>query len=448
MAPKRSVKQTTSSTPAEEPPAKKVATVLKKNGVSQSSFKKVVEVFSHGLASSLPEETRAMLLAGLPYSLCVASDERQELQELTVSMIGDVVSKVFTGLQARLDAENEKLASVESTKAQLETAVTEAEAHLISAKTSESQAEESLGTASEATILAHAELATRQDEQRLGDASLHAAKSDKDVLEAALTGVFEKLKVGEWEEPTQAKEYFEALAPLMQKVAMDESLKSATQSTLLKKPSSRGSFDSTVIDELDKCFQAKIVEVAAILSAGKPQSEARAASVAEATASVAVAEEAQRHASEALLSAKSAHKEAIASLKAVKANLADFQPQYAKASELRDEEQAKLQYFVDVNLNAFEELRQRPSAKKLAAEAKAKAAAEAERQAAAEAEAKAAAEAEAEAAAEAAKVDPEPSEEDVKMEEVQSASDNVTIAITEKLIDIDVPKAMICEAGA
>ncbi|CAE7437417.1 unnamed protein product [Symbiodinium microadriaticum] len=82
MAPKRKA----AGKPAEEPLAKQNATILKKLGVSQRSFNKVMEALTHPLAE-IPEACQHMLLAGLAHSLCVPVDERHEVQNQVVTMI-------------------------------------------------------------------------------------------------------------------------------------------------------------------------------------------------------------------------------------------------------------------------------------------------------------------------------------------------------------------------
>eukprot|EP00933_Yihiella_yeosuensis_P066774 TRINITY_DN7122_c0_g1_i2.p1 TRINITY_DN7122_c0_g1~~TRINITY_DN7122_c0_g1_i2.p1 ORF type:complete len:501 (+),score=231.17 TRINITY_DN7122_c0_g1_i2:70-1503(+) len=475
MAPKRNVKRAAGAAVAEEPPLKKLHTsvtaALKKYGVTQATYRQIEEILTHPTAvATIPEASRAMLIAGLPHSLCVASDDRQEHQEIIVTMLGEVVTKVLEGLQAALDAENEKVSGVETSKAGLEEKVTSTEAALEDAKKAVTDCEAELSSSSEAAVSAKAELAKCQEEQQLGDASLVTAKSEKEVLESAYKGCFDKLKVGGWEAIEEAQTLFQELLPFMKTIAMDESLKTATESTLMKKPESRGSFDSTCIDELDKCFQVKIAELEGILATGQPASEARATAVTNASAALQAAEAAQETASEKLLAAKATQKDTAAELKTAKAAVVDYQPEYQKATEIRDQEQQKLQLFVEVNMGTFEQLKSRISARKQreikAAEAAAAAAAAAE---VAEAEAKAAAEAaaaeaEAKAAAEAAEAAEakapaeEEKTEDAPMEQVEAAAEIVEqpskveaaaeiVEQPSKVEAVDVPMANAADVG-
>jgi len=391
MAPSRNTKRAASTGPAGEPlpkkaavdeMTKKAAPILKRHGVTQASYKQVAEALMHPMASYLPEACRNMLLAGLPQSLCVPSDLRQEFQNQAVSMMGEVVCKIVEKLQETLDEENTNVAGTESSKAELDDKVNSAESALKDAQASVSERDADLQASSEAVLTAKASLVKREEEQKTGDVELVVTQASKKEIDETLAGVFQILKAGTWEDAEQAKHHFQAMAPLAGKLAIDESLKTAMQSVLLKKPDQRGPFDTTVIDELDKCFQAKIDELTQILDNGKPASEVRAAAVAEAKAALEAAESKQKECSSNLLAAKEAQKEALANLNVAQAAIADFVPAFKAATELRDEKQLELQTFVDVTQTAFNQMKERLSAKKLKELAAAEAAAKAEAEAA------------------------------------------------------------------
>lgn len=395
MAPSRNNKRAASTAPAGSPTkkaavdemTKKAAPILKKHGLTQAAYKQVAEALSHPMASYLPEECRKMLLAGLPQSLCVPSDLRQEFQNLAVTMMGEVICKAVENMQKVLDEENAKVAGTESSKVQLDEVVNSEQAALKDAQAAVSDRDADLQTSSEAVLAAKANFAKREEEQKTGDEDILANQASKDELDAAVAGVFQTLKDGAWEDLEQAKQQFEAMAPLAGKLAIDESLKTAMQSVLLKKPEQRGPFDTTVIEELDKCFQAKIGELTQILDAAKPASEARAAAVAEAKAALDAAESNQKECTNNLLAAKEAHKEAKEKLKSAQTAVTDFEPSFKAATELRDEKLQELQMFVDTNQSTFDQMKDRLSAKKLKEIAAAEAAAKAEADAAAAAKA-------------------------------------------------------------
>lgn len=368
---------------------------MKKHGVTQASHKQMQEVLSHPLASFLPEQCRKMLLAALPHSLCVASDLRQEMQNMAVTMLDEVIANMAEKLQAAVESEATAVKGSEDQKVELDETVAAAEKTLEEAQAAASEQDFKLQESSEAVLKAKTDWAKREEEQKAGDAELVIAQSSKDEVEAAVAGDFQILKSGECD-LEEAKERLKSLEPMMGKLAMDQSLQSAVPSVLLKKPADRGAFDGTVLDELDKCFGMKIADLTKILESAKPESEARAARVAEAKAALEAAEMQQKECSNGVLAAKETQKQAAAGLKVAKAAVADYQPTFEAATQRRDEKREELQNFVNANVDGFTRLKDRLSAKKLKELAAAEAAkAEAEAEAAA---AKAAEEAAAQAA--------------------------------------------------
>jgi len=347
-----------------------------------------------------------MLLAVLPHSLCVPSDERQEFQETTVNMMSQLMSQILATMQASLDAENEKVVGSEAKKAELEEKIQAAEAALNEAQSVTAAHQTELNAACGATQAAHAELTKAKEAQKAGDEAQNSAQTDKDALDAAVAGEFAKLKSGTVGDMAPETLY-ENLEPLMLKLDLDASLRSATKPALLKAPEGRGLFDGKVVEELENSFTAKIEELSSVIANGLPASEIRAAVVTQAEGKVAEAEAVQKAAADVLATARAAQKEAQATVKAAKASLTEYKPEYKKATEARDQQQEQVQTFMDVNVSSFNMLAAKISAKKKKAMAAATAAAEAEaaaKVAAAEAEvvAKAAAEAEAAAKAETA----------------------------------------------
>jgi len=412
MAPKKAVastKRAAETAPAEEPPSKRLAAVLKKHSVAQSLYKHIVEIVEHPLAEHVSQDSREMLLAMVPHSLCVPSDERQEFQEASVKMMSQLMSQILAAMQTSLDAENERVAGIEAKKEQLEEKIQACEAAFNEAhRVTAAQQAEFDGTCA-ATHKAYAELAKAKEVLKAAEAAQALAQADKAALEAAVVGDFEKLKSG-LAEGTSPEQLYQNLEPLMLKLDLDTSLRSAMKPALLKTPDQRGFFDGKVVEELEKAFAAKIEELTNVVANGQSATAAHAAMVTESEGKVAQAEAVQKAASDTLASAKDAQKVAQGDLKASKAILSEFMPDYKKSTESCSHQQDQLQTFMDVNVASFNILENKISAKKkreiaaAAAEAKAatKAAAEAEAAALAAAEAQAAAKAAAEAEAEAA----------------------------------------------
>jgi len=337
----------------------------------------------------------------LPHSICVPCDERQDFQVHAVDMLDKVIRQIFESMQGSLAVENEKVVNADNAKADFEAKVQAADSALKAAQALYGDREAELNDATEKTSAAQAEVTKAKGEQAAGEASLTTARETKEALEVGCAGVFAKLKDGEWEEG-QVGELFDSFEPLLAKLQLDASLTTATRPTLLKKPDKRGMFDGKVVEELEKSFAKAIEELNTTIANGQPNSDAWAAAVAAAKASLEAAEGVEKAAFVGLNHAKASQKEAAAALKAAKSAVSDYKPEYKKITELRDFQQNQIQSFVDVHMAAFESLKDKISAKKkkeiAAAEAEAKAAAEAVRKAA-EAEAAAAAKAAEEQAA-------------------------------------------------
>jgi len=383
-----------------------LATSLKKHSVTQAAYKQVADVLEHPVAKGLlSEENREMLMAMLPHSICVPCDERQDFQVNAVEMLDKVIRQIFESMQGTLAVEIEKVANADNAKSDFEAKVQAADSALKAAQAVAGDREAELKDATEKTSAAQAEVTKAKGEQAAGEASLTTARETKEALEVGCAGVFAKLKDGEWEEEGQVNELFASFEPLLAKLQLDASLTTATRPTLLKKPDKRGMFDGKVVEELDKSFAKLIEELNTTIANGQPNSDAWAAAVAGAEASLEATEGVEKTAFVAVSHAKASQKEAAAALKAAKSAMSDYKPEYKKITELRDSQQNQIQSFVDAQMAAFESLKEKISAKKkkeiAAAEAEAKAAAEAARKAV-EAEAAAAAKAAKEEAAAAA----------------------------------------------
>ncbi|CAE7216099.1 unnamed protein product [Symbiodinium microadriaticum] len=113
----------------------------------------------------------------------------------------------------------------------------------------------------------------------------------------------------------------------------------------------------TVIDELDKCFEAKVQELAHFLESEKGQREAKAAHAAEDAAARDAAELQQQDCSNRLLEAKQAQKEAAAALKEAEAAVENFEPTLKAATAVRDANQQELQIFLDGAVACFHQLK-------------------------------------------------------------------------------------------
>jgi hypothetical protein len=267
-------------------------------------------------------------------------------------------------MQKALDDENAKVAGAEASKAELLEKLQVTQKTLQDSQSTLAEREQELQKASDVMVKAKAELAKHEEEQKAGDVAFVAAQSDREALESGMDGSFHKLKAGDFEEG-QAQEHYETLLPCMAKLNLDASLIGAAKSVLLKSASARGAFDGTVLEELDRSFQAKIADISATLANEQPAAEARAKAVLDSKSALEDVDAKLKECSGNLVAAKEAQKEAAAAVKSATAAVDDYQPQFKAATELRDEKKQELEAFTQTTMCSFTQLKDRLSAKRL-----------------------------------------------------------------------------------
>lgn len=122
----------------EEPAAKKIADHLRAHGVSKSMHSAVSEIFEHPCCD-LPDPVKKMLLAALPWSVCIAADQRSAAQQNCVRMTEEVADQILAKLRAA--AEEEAKQDV----APWQAAIQESERVLADAQEAEKASERRLG---------------------------------------------------------------------------------------------------------------------------------------------------------------------------------------------------------------------------------------------------------------------------------------------------------------
>merc|ERR1719433_725119 len=138
--------------------------VVKEQGIDKATYTAVTTVVDHPLAGELNEDVRKMLQAMVPWSLCVAADERVGVQAAAVRMLGEVVEDIQAKLQAAVDAERAGASAAETERAKLEASVERAEAALADKKTGVSKCEDAEKQAKEQRAAKERALADTQAE--------------------------------------------------------------------------------------------------------------------------------------------------------------------------------------------------------------------------------------------------------------------------------------------
>lgn len=367
MAPKRGTKR--AAPVVEDTPAKRLATTLTSCGTSPASYKAFCEAIEHPL-NEINDECRAMLLAILPSSLCVASDERHEFQQSAVEMYAELLKTLEEKLETELALEKDKVAGHETSKGGLEGALQEATEALAAAQSTTADKLAVLTTATEALAAAKSALTKRQSEQKKGDAGIIKVQKEKGVLEALREGPVKTLLDGEVEAAQATKLYKKEIIPILAQLDVPDSMKQALPTCLAKKPDVRGPFDKIVQDSFVQCFSTKLENLQAQIDSASAQAEERAAAVTAATEAVAAAEGVLAQAQEKLTEAQEAEKKAEEQQQTALQRLEEYDPEYKAATQLRDDKEAYLSTFQSIVLPTFLKLKDRTTLKAEEPEAK------------------------------------------------------------------------------
>merc|ERR1719401_1694535 len=86
---------------------------LRKQGIAKSKYNALVNAINHPLAEGFTEECRTMLITSLPLSICVPVDERHEIQQEVVEMLGTLITGVAGKLHEEVERETKASTEVE-----------------------------------------------------------------------------------------------------------------------------------------------------------------------------------------------------------------------------------------------------------------------------------------------------------------------------------------------
>ncbi|CAE8637720.1 unnamed protein product [Polarella glacialis] len=339
--------------PAAASAASTSAAKKRNTGVSKklSSVAKVLKS-----APAFPKSVLAMLGQNLGLSLGPCKEERHEYQERIVQMLGEVINSVESGLQAEIQAAQQKVAAADGEKARREAEAQAADADVL-AKT-EAVSAGKLVASEKGTAQAQAAeaLATAKAAQKAGDASLELAVAKKDKLVSVLSSAFLPLKEGSAE---SAKEAVAAVTKLGKEFSFDGALLTSLPSALTKPLAERGSFDTLVIDQVEAEIQKYISGYTTQLSEGEAGLQERATQVSTAFAEQAASSETLQAAQVAFKNAQAAQHEAEINQKLKHKELKQFGPEMKQIQSDLREAQESLSELQASALADFKELAER-----------------------------------------------------------------------------------------
>lgn len=358
MAPRGSKRAATQDVTG-QPATKKIP-----QGIAKSNFKAVVDLLEHPLAHEVPENCRQMLIAMLPTSLCVPSDERHPHQAMVVDMVGDVTEDVASRMKASIDTAAARVTELEASRPELDRQKSEAEAKSAVALADVDAKKIALSDASVQVAEAKAFLSDKQQALKAAEAPLKPVRKEKESLEAILSSDFKALcDPAEWE-AGKGKKRCNAIVSLAKKLSFDESLTSSLSGSLSKKPDERTQFDGMVLQQFEVGVSEKLQQLAAILETGS-------ISVADCVSAVNSAQsefEKRKGVSDAaaavLQAAQSEHRSCMSALQVASDAIEKYLPDLKRACDDHEAKVEELKNFQEWNVFCYKSLKERVSTKR------------------------------------------------------------------------------------
>merc|ERR1712125_271703 len=115
-----------------------------------------------------------------------------------------------------------------------------------------------------------------KSKQAEGDKVLAPLQTEKDQFEAALNAEFKFLLESETREQEEVKQQYDSIKPLIDKLALEESLGVSIFLAIEKAPSTRRPFDNMVVEQLNQRVKDKMIKLEKELVAGAPAKAERA----------------------------------------------------------------------------------------------------------------------------------------------------------------------------
>eukprot|EP00933_Yihiella_yeosuensis_P079927 TRINITY_DN93345_c0_g1_i1.p1 TRINITY_DN93345_c0_g1~~TRINITY_DN93345_c0_g1_i1.p1 ORF type:complete len:358 (+),score=133.67 TRINITY_DN93345_c0_g1_i1:65-1138(+) len=308
-------------------------------------------------ADAFPSSVRTMVCQDMALTLGLRKEERHAFQERVVQMIGEILTSVETGIQAKIAAAEAEVADADRDNRQRQTqaeaaftAVDEKVGGTKGAQTRLTEEQNSLKGATKALSAAKAE-------QKTGDAPVVAAAANKEKLEKG-DSLVNSLKEGTLEGKA-VKEAVTLIAKLAKEFSFDSALLTSIPSALSKALAERGSFDLLVIDQVKGEFAKNLSLVSAELTEGEAGKQERAAKVTAAEAALELCTKSEADAKAALDEASKAQKEAEDTKKAADKALKQFGPQMKAVQAKLDDLKTELKELQEGALAEFKELSER-----------------------------------------------------------------------------------------
>lgn len=213
--------------------------------------------------------SKDMLKAGCPGSLGVPSNERHELQQMTVGLVENVLSEQLQSLQKVVEDLNGKIAQMEAKKTEL-SSVAEDKKLVLAARTAELDGLRSdLVAMDEAVATAEQAVQASLDMQNESERKSQALKDEKKRVESAITDHLQPVQAEDLE-ISQCIEHGKVLTDLAKQLNLDESLTASVPKTCAVSKAERGSFGELVLNSLAELLNGHVASLDAKIAEGAP----------------------------------------------------------------------------------------------------------------------------------------------------------------------------------
>jgi hypothetical protein len=298
-------------------------------------------------ADHLPDRCRNMLIDTLPFSLTVASDQRHEIQTAVVEMVEQTLTAKKLAMEAAVTAEDVKLVSLKGSQGEVASKADEAEAAVAAQKEIVQTAKSLLAEATEAANASWSTLSDQRAEQKVLDASLDQAKTEKSGLESAFEEHFKPMK------EDAAGLHFKGLEPHLKSIEVESSLLIALPSSCAKAKDQRGSFDNVVLEELEKAIINKVTALGETVAAAMPAASDREATIQASEKDYDAKKSKQKELATEFEAAQKDLTDRNVALSSAKKAVLELQPQIDASTELMDKAKLALAEFEAGTMSGF-----------------------------------------------------------------------------------------------
>lgn len=270
-----------------------------------------------------PSSFKEGLIAAFPLAMGLGSaeDERHSYQQT----VGGIVLEILQTSEAKRHeshtAAKEEHAAADAVKSSKEAAVAAAEAALEESTKTEGAARDAHLSSQDALLDAQKKSEEAKAEVENFDTIQLEKAQERAELCSALETEFTALKDGTVEDAKDKKVMLSTVNTVLQKLGVEKALISAATPALTKAPGNRGTFDITVVDQVETAVRSRADSLAEDLNNGETTKASKLAAQAAAQEALAAAEAATTEAQNKVSEAEAQTKQSKIALKQAKESL-------------------------------------------------------------------------------------------------------------------------------